>query len=509
MVTLPCLTRCCVVVLCAVITTLPFNAFAASFTAQVSSQQIELGKPLTLTLRSGTITTPLDTLALSTLQDNFTVKPLSAPATNKQTHQQLWQLRLYAYKPGTITIPSLSFAGNASKPIVINVTPAIDAKTQTAIALSSDITTTTPWYKQQVLVTHTFTTAAPIVVFDTPELIAANAKAIPLLVKREPVTTSTPALTRHTVGWAVFPLQHGNQIIELPAIAYLSDGVRTHLFYQKPLSLQVKPLPAYLPATIAVGKLQLTPRSYPGRFFFSQQLAEAQLQLTAQGMLAADIPLLTPQLRSSDTITVHPLTRLTQQTATISGMKSVADYRVPFSLRSQGLQQLPVLRVQYFDPDTGKIHSDEMMWPRLMVISPWLVAFIGVMTALLLLRSAGYLLNLLHRQWYCLQGYRHAVSQLATAITPQAIKQVLMSIAVAERWPANLTVQQWHNRWQIRHTRINFNITIVNELTLSLYRANSLDLYRARQTILNLCRSRWPYLSHLFSLSIQPKMLSR
>lgn len=495
--------------LCAVITSLPINAFAASFTAQVSSQQIELGKPLTLTLRSDTITTPLDTLTLSTLQENFAVKPLSSAEINKKTHQQLWQLRLYAYKPGAITIPSLSFAGNASKPIVIHVTPAIDAKTQTAIAISSDITTTTPWYKQQVLVTHTFVTAAPIVVFDTPELTAANAKAIPLLVKHEPLTTPTPGLTRHTVGWAVFPLQHGNQIIELPAIAYIRDGVRTHLFYQKPLSLQVKPLPAYLPATLPVGKMAITLRVFPGRFLFTQHLTETQLQLSAHGMLAADLPVLTPQLRSSETITLHPLEHRTQQTATTTGIHSVADYRIPFTLRRQGLQHLPALRMQYFDPDTGKIHGNEMIWPRLMVISPWLAAFIGLMTASLLLRSVWYLLNLLRRQWHCLQSYRQAVLQLATATTPQAIKQVLMTIAVAERWPANLTVQQWHNRWLTRHARINFNVTIVNELMLSLYRANSLDLYRSRQTILNLCRSRWPYLSHLFNLSIQPEMVSR
>lgn len=478
------------------------QAFAANFTAEVSAQQIELGKPLTLTLRCTTLSTVLDTLSLSALQESFAIKPLAGPAINKQTRQQSWQLRLYAYNTGRITIPSFMFAGATSNPMIINVTPAFDAKTQAPIVISTAISTVTPWYKQQVLVTHTFTTAAPIVVFDTPEITLANAKAIPLLVNRELISTQPSALTRHTVGWAVFPVQHGTQSIELPPVAYVRDGVRSHLFYQKPLLLQVKPLPAYLPATLPVGKLQLSLRSYPGRFIFSQQLVESQVQLAADGMLAADLPVLTPQMRSSDAITVHPLAQHTQQTATALGINTVADYRVPFSLRSQGLQQLPELRVQYFDPDTGKIHTDEITWPRFMVINPWLAAVIGLVVTLLLLRSADYLLKILRRQWFCLQGYRQAMLQLASATTPQAIKQVLISIAMAEHWPANLTLQQWQRHWQTRHARINFNDTVVNELSQSLYRADPLDLYRTRQTILNLCRSRWPYLAHLFNLPV-------
>jgi hypothetical protein len=492
----------CVFILCAVLAGLPIHVSAAAFTVQAASPQIEFGKPLTLTLRSATISQALDTLTLTALQENFAIKPLGSPAINKHSHQQRWQLRLYAYHVGQHTIPSLSFAGGVSKPITLSVTPPIDAKTQAPIEITHDISTTTPWYKQQVLVTRRFTTAAPIVVFDTPEITLSNAKAIPLLVKREPVTAQIPALTRHTTGWAVFPLQHGAQTIELPPIAYVRDGVRTHLFYQKPFVLKVKPLPVYLPATIPVGTLQLRLISYPGQFHFSQHLAEAQLQLTAHGMLAADLPVLTPQLRSSDAITLHPLEHVAQQTATTAGIHSVADYRLPFTLHSQGLPSLPALRVQYFDPATGKIHGDDICWPRLMVVNRWLAACIGLVLGLLLLRGGWYLVNIVHRQWCCLQGYRQAVTQLASATTPQSIKQVLMSIARAERWPANLTLQQWHTQWLTRRARIHFNDAVLNALSQSLYHAHPLDLYRTRQTILNLCRSRWPYIAHLFALPV-------
>ena len=145
---------------------MPFSTLAninSDVQLSVSSMQIELGKPVSITLTSAQTGVSLDKIDLSPLLPDFHIKDTGEITV--QDNQQHQRITLYPRKTGRLFIPQIYFINSSTQAVAIDVTPPIDSKNNTVIELQTSVSTLTPWKKQQVLVKLEFMTQAGIVVF--------------------------------------------------------------------------------------------------------------------------------------------------------------------------------------------------------------------------------------------------------------------------------------------------------------------------------------------------------
>ena len=133
------------------------------------------------------------------------------------------------------------------------------------------------------------------------------------------------------------------------------------------------------------------------------------------------------------------------------GVNGQVVHRIPFKPTASGRVALPELRVQYFDPDTGKLmvvtHQAES---RLALGFAWRSVIAVAMAGLLLLAGRA----LYRRAWRLARRRRIrqlALAQIACAPDVHAMRAALRLFADAEDWPHNLSLSGWARRWRDRY----------------------------------------------------------
>lgn len=462
----------------------------AAFNVAVSSTRVEYGKSVFLVLHASRSTPRLDTLDLSPLETDFAIERRDDVEHDTGATTQRWRIRIYPRHPGELIIPPLAFHGKRTEPVPIRVTPAIDHKDDTPIAISTHVSQTNVWLKQPVRIDMQIETGASIVVFDSDNPKNSNIEFMPLAVTRQTVTHKGQKRTRHKLGWVLYPLSPGAHSLQLPPIRYQRDGVITHRFFPPRLDLVVKPLPAYVPATMPVGKFDVRVTLPERAFQISNRLGYLSLHTVSNGLPGQYLPGLLRQFKSNRAVKFYP--------PQVETTGNAPGYRIPFVINHMGLVSLPTLRLQYFDPDTGKLHTRRYAIGRLLVMSQWLMYSIYMLLVLalfLILRlAARKLRTLLH---YNTQ-YRLAARELQHAGQPDEFRSALIHIAQAEHWPANLSLQRWLQCWQSRYPGMTFINDKVLRLQAWCYGGCPADVRELRNTLLKICYRRAPLL-RLFS----------
>lgn len=472
---------------------LPFSAVSSELHVSVDKQEIELGKSFRLYLHSSQTRVSLNTIDIKQLLKNFHIKDFGESVIDNS--HQARKITLYPRFTGQLLIPGFHFLGTTSKPVPVNITSAIDPKDGSRIDVNYTISTLTPWKKQQVHVRLDVTSHSSVLVLHTPEGFSDENEIITLDSFSIPANNINSKLTVHSAGWVIFPRQAGKQTLSLPAIGLVRDGVTTHRFYPPHLQLDVKPLPVYVPATMPIGKLELTGDPKPVKVLFKNETYSTTFKLRGYGIMPSGLPSLATQLKSNETISYYPVTRNITHTATGYGLVSDDNYRVNFKTNQQGLNHPGLLQLNYFDPDTGTIKTvSHKMGTRFVVGNSLLILVV------LVLGFSGYYLIVisykwLSSRWRCLSGYYHVMQSLPAVKQPVDIKQGLMNIARAENWLHNMTLQQWHHQWSIN---IKKPCPLdISKLEKALYKDKKPDIQQLKQEMGKLCTNRWPVLKIL------------
>ena len=457
---------------------------ATTFEATVSSDTVEYGKAVSLLLRTSLATPRLDSLDLSSLEKDFAIETREDVEHDEATGGQRWRIRLYPRQPGKASVPVLIFQGNLSEAIPLAVTPAIDHKDKAPIRVTMQFSQTDVWLRQPVRVEMQIETAASIVALDTDTPRNSGMEIIALPLQRQPLPATKR--TRHSLGWRLYPLTTGKQLLQLPPVRYQRDGVVTHRFYPPRLSLNVKPLPAYVPASMPVGKLALRVALPDARFRIRNRLDYLVLQPVGDVLPGQSLPALLRQFRSNETVKFYP--------ARPESTGSSPAWRIPFVVNRMGLINLPDLRLQYFDPDTGKLQTRHYATGRILVLSQWLVysIYIALTIGLLLLLRTG--VRKLRHRLYRYRKYRLAARTLQRARQPEEFRTALTHMAQAEGWPANLSLQRWLEYWQSRNPGNVFLHDPLLRLQAWCYAGQPADPGELRSPLLQACYRRAPLL---------------
>lgn len=471
------------------ITCLPLIAFANGTTELdvfISGNQVQLGKMLNLRLTSSQTKVSLNDLDLSPLLPDFHIIDLSEPEI-KNNHQQR-RLHIYPRKTGSLLIPRLTFINTTTETIAVEVTPPIDSKNNTIIDVQTSVSTLSPWKKQQVLVKFEFITKAPIVVFDTPKAYSNHSNTIALETFSEPVTYEHQQWTRHITGWAIYPKQTGIHQLTLPAIRLVRDGVTTHRFYPPLINLNVKNLPVYIPSTMPVGKLDFKIIEKPTSPVFINNIGKLQLKLTGYGNEPTRLPVLNPQLKSTEAISIYPPEIVVNHHSTQHGIRTEAIYDVNFKINQQGSHDFKEINLPYFDPVSGTIKPLTETIGTIHSIHPWGGIIGSILLLGLIYRVIDKLWQWMNSQWQTYIRYKNALIQISKANSPNTIKSCLKLISIAEDWPSNMTIRQWYFCSHSIQPELNFEG--LERLEQALYHNQEENINSLKNDLINMCYQR-------------------
>lgn len=413
--------------------TLAGNLYAAPLIT-LSADELEYGKAFWLDLRMPRKTT--DNIDLTPLQQDFFIDSVDEE-NNSDTYRHL-RIRLYPYKTGTLSIPSLTLANSHSQPLNLRVKEAIDPNTNTPITVSRSTSSTTPWVRQQVHIQYEITTQ-----FSHAQLSTNSTTQNNWIRYDSPLQYEMRANNhQYSLSTVLKPLKSGETTLALAPLLLTRDGVVTHKFYFSPLQFNVRALPVYMPANMPVGKVTLQWQSGFSSMVRQNVLSHLQFTLRTRAVTTTNSENIAAQLNGNSAIRFYPQQIQAQQIYTNTGMDTLIDYDIPFKPLSQGLLTLPAIRLDYFDPDSGTIITRSYQLPRLVSLNGWVQLLLALLSLFFIFRI---LLWLVRRTWQHkqkLQAYYRAVHMLRQPDATKRIVAALSTIACADGRPANMTVNQ-------------------------------------------------------------------
>jgi hypothetical protein len=463
---------------------------AAPFEVQLVTPQVEYGKPVQLVLR-GPDRASLKDIKLDALVRDFHVHEKIILEPEENTGRAGLRLRLYPRHTGTITVPALWWGGQSSRATTVAVTSAIDPKNRTPITVFVAHTGKPVWLKQAYTVTVTLQTRDAIVNLKRAAFDQAGFNVYELPVE---VGTTRKGMTTRRLGWVIYPLTSGVHTLSLPPIEYIRDGVVTHRFHLPRIRPEVMPLPSYVPVTMPVGRVDVEVARPAGAWITRNRLESLVVRVRGTTLPGQDMRALLRELKSTARLNVYPAKSSRMESVARDVVYSEHTYRTPFVARASGWITLPSLRWHYFDPESGKIQSQTVALGYIVSVPRWL-SVIGIACLLGAAVLAGRVVwRRLAQSARCLHHYRTAVQLAQAARTAPQLRAALSEVARAERWPANLSVQQWCDRWARHFPQFDAVLAPLGQLQQGLYGRGTLSLDAVRAALVDACRWRIPLL---------------
>ena len=439
--------------------------------------ELQLGRPIKLAVFAVDIAAQLSAINLRALNEDFGV---TLEESSENVEDARWpgasvqglRLKLYPRHLGDITLPALHLGGLQSPPLRIHVTPGLTRGRDGDRPLRRDITLSTPqpWERQQLIIALTITSADPFATLRAEDsLKLAGFEVFPLTNSASKVSQEGREYTVYRVAWALFPLIAGRHRISLPPVILRQSGRVTRIYYAPPQSIDVKALPPYIPPTMPVGQVSLSSRLSTTDLLSTDFLAYWQISISGTGVSQRWLPPVLRQLQSTARVHFMPTHSERQTAADIQGVQSTILHHIPFKALGSGWLELPVLRLQYFDPDSGRIVDVRHAPHSAFVLSLAWRLFLGTVTGLLALWLLWSLWGKIRLLWQRRRKRRCALGQIAAATTMWELRQALAVVAEAEGWPGNLTLRDWGMRWRMQVTGSESMDLILQQLARACY----------------------------------------
>lgn len=252
--------------------TLPLQAANLSLT--LSSDTVEKGKSITATFEYQGNQEPIN-IDLTLWENYFFIQQSEADTTlyNDGNIITTSKARLYPRKTGNITLDAIAQGGSFVKPRSIRITPSI----------RNNIDATPIIHNIQ---THYWADEAIFITIDVPlhykknEVIAKDWEAKGINIAQLPSIKTDQNVQ---LKWLIYTPVKGQYELELPAIVQRGKG--RFRFHSPKLKFTIKPLPAYLPSSIASGTIEVTSNINT----LKDNTQRAEITLKKDGYLPKDI----------------------------------------------------------------------------------------------------------------------------------------------------------------------------------------------------------------------------
>ncbi len=443
-----------------VITKIANLVFFLSFTTQLSAStipklklelnqfEVELGESIESTLYGIDLPREILISDLQTLRANFGVKAdesvtyISDKRWPGKSIQAL-HFQLFPRTTGILNIEQLKIGDHYSLSQSVIVKQArIRGK---SIKLRTNVSTINPWERQQVLFE---------VVISTPDLFATllmenivktpGFEMVKLPATRQRITAADgdkSSVLR--IGWAIFPLLPGEHSITLPAIQYKLSGRIQRTYFLPSLGLNVRALPPYVPPTMPVANVDISSSINAPFLLNTNSLFYWKISLKSTALMPYWLPPVLQQIKSSDQVNVVQIDSKRTMQPNMSGVNGQVIYHVPFKPNRSGLLNLPDLRLQTFDANSGRLITVTHFGQRFFVLSTvWRWVLSSVVVLLLY-----WLTTHLAKRWNNMRQrnikHKYALQKLQHAQNTDALRAAIKLLGEAEGLPLNLSLSKW------------------------------------------------------------------
>ncbi|WP_126454184.1 BatD family protein [Sulfuriflexus mobilis] len=452
----------------------------------IDKTQVQLGHALEARLHGKGIAQNLSTLDLSPLSEQFgvIVREYSHDKENRDSQQQLL-LELYPRAVGQFTLPVLSLATFTTTPASIEVTPAmIQGK---PLELQYHVSNPSPWQRQQVQITASLRSPDKFSRLELDDIRIPGLDVFPLTQTK----TQQAGHSLLKTGWLLYPLNSGERRLHLPAILYRSQGVVKRRFYLPEIPLRVKPLPEYIPPLMPVGKVDIESSLDADLLLTTDSMYFWNIHLGSQVLRASSLPAVLRQITTNGHVSFHRVETQRRDHATADQIYAEALHKVPFSVKRSGRLPLPVIRIQYFDPESGKIHTLEHQPPARWVLAWYWQVLLFTIALYALYRLGSFSFSRLAAFRRRRQQFQQAITQLELSENCQQIRQTLKRIAEVEGWPGNSSLLAWAGYWNRRYQPSC--MASINKLSEACYARRPLaDCMEARDALVEVLRRKKP-----------------
>ncbi|NVK02476.1 MAG: hypothetical protein HWE12_13100 [Oceanospirillaceae bacterium] len=326
-------------------------------------------------------------------------------------------LRLFPRRSGSLTLYSLALGGAISEPVEVSVMP----------ALRNGIDGTPEWQKlpQQVWQGETFTNCVHMAMFDARnnmKLETPDFRSFRVVALEEQRESSATVEKTHQC-WKLTALETGPQQLELPPVIQRGRGQWT--FYLPLQSVEVLPLPSYLPPGVAIGKPDLA---------VEQDGDNWRVSLYLNDNLAAEAYGLRASIASVSGIATDQVE--VQVSSEANTGRSYQLFSAPLPTWLWGFGKAQRLALRYFDTEAGMLRTLEVDLPKLWRTPGWFMALLAFLFLLIAL-PIGLKVRKAMRDWREQQRFRRAVKQASTA---EQLRQTLL------KQGSSKTLHHWAER---------------------------------------------------------------
>jgi len=265
----------------------------------------------------------------------------------------------------------------------------------------------------------------------------------------------------------------GKKAYQTPVLRY-SEGGRVHyLFKFQPMVINVKALPPYLPPYIPMGQLKLDSR-FPETF---DQLRPAKtdsiyywdVYISGKNISKDALPELRQQIRSNRQIKFLPAKITRSISKQHESVTQTLHYSIPFMIKQSGLVRFPGLRLQYFDPASGRMYVSQYQIKTKLALNPGLQWLLAMLLLALLVWVFVIIKPAIYRIVLALMQLKKGRQQLKQAQTPVEVRLSMQQLGRAFGWSANATLSSWQANWQANIADSESVTTSLNKLSRALY----------------------------------------
>lgn len=348
---------------------LPGPGIAAELSLEFGKREIEWGKPLRgyVVYRGNTDSGAID---LSPWKSRFHIDSGYTESGEDEAGKLVRResVRLYPRSPGRQEIPALSHAGVRSAPLEINVLEPRPERGR--LSLDHRVSAERVRAGEQLTVqVRLFTRDERVrISIDPVEHRGTDTRLLASSVEPGPDGGIV-----HRLGWSLFFTTAGRHRLALPPVRYTLFGRDLYKFHLPLLSVEVDPLPGYVPLTVPVGRLSV-----------ASAIEEAddgvawRVRVETDGRLPVGLPELESRLAELSGVPPGGANGEPREEARGDAVYSILEYRAPLPRWASGLGPGPVLALQVFDPEGRRVRRLDHELPIAWRFPTWFGGVVGL-----------------------------------------------------------------------------------------------------------------------------------
>lgn len=349
----------------------------------------------------------------------------------------------------------------------------VDIYQDSEFRVQYETTATDVWQRQPIIVRVQVQSRDPYITLKLPDLHGEGLDLVPIPVQRHRPDHAGNQPTVFELGWIIVPLLGSTGTLKLPDMQLERGGALERSFTLPELKYKARALPPYVSPLIPVGRIQIMDQVDTTSLLDTDTLTFWKIRIRSQTIPAAWFPPLLRRVQDSAQIEFLPAEIRRESRPDIRGFNAEVEYLVPLKLKTSGWTKLPDIRLQYFDPQSGKLENVYLPPRKLFALGwPWRIAA-GMLVLLLFIVVVLKGLRFTRRRYLRWSMHRRALRTIRDARELADLRTGLSQFARAEGWPENLGLHAWHDYWQSRYTRSDLLRNALHETEVTSYSGRS------------------------------------